>query len=87
MTGLMKAGINPSSLTNLLLTHQHADHNADFTAFFIGGWDGQLGRRELNMAGPNMSDLYNAVIGFYGTDLDYRINVVGSPGDGIYTNA
>ncbi len=86
MTGLMKVGINPTDITHLLFTHQHADHNADFVAFFIGGWDGQKGRRELSIAGPGTQALYDSVLGFYGEDLSYRINVVGSPSDGIYTN-
>jgi ribonuclease BN (tRNA processing enzyme) len=39
MTGLMKVGLQPGEITNMLFTHQHVDHNADFTTFFIGGWE------------------------------------------------
>jgi ribonuclease BN (tRNA processing enzyme) len=86
MHGLMEAGIRPEKITNMFFTHQHVDHNADFWGFFIIGWNGPMGRRSLNLAGPDVRELYDTTLEFFKTDLDYRINDVGSSTDGLKTN-
>lgn len=42
---LVQAGVSPSEVDTLLLTHLHFDHTADIPAFTIGGW-------MLNRPGP-----------------------------------
>ncbi|MGX9416782.1 MBL fold metallo-hydrolase [Vibrio sp. RC27] len=84
--GLLKAGIVPSKVKNLLFTHHHADHNSDFSTFFIGGWNGPMGRRELNIVGPRQTQqLYDMTMTFYKEDLDYRMHY-GFPAEGLAKN-
>ncbi|TCS35868.1 MBL fold metallo-hydrolase [Reinekea marinisedimentorum] len=84
--GLLKAGIEPSKVKNLLFTHHHADHNSDFFTFVIGGWNGPGGRRELNIAGPRQTQqLYDMMMTFYKEDLDYRMHY-GFPAEGLAKN-
>ena len=84
--GILKAGIPPSKVKNLLFTHHHADHNSDFFTFAIGGWNGPGGRRELNIAGPRQTkQLYNMMMEFYKEDLDYRMHY-GFPAEGMSKN-
>jgi ribonuclease BN (tRNA processing enzyme) len=83
--GLMKAGIEPRLIKNLLFTHLHYDHNADYWAFSIGGWT--EGRSELNLVGPvGVKDLHKLTLDFFKKDLDYRINVVKNNPIGIRDN-
>jgi len=86
VTGLMKAGVHPGQINNMFFTHQHADHNADYWTFLIGGWDSDYNRSQLTLAGPSVEKLHNITLDFYKQDLDYRINGVGSSPDGIRTN-
>lgn len=84
MSNLMEVGIQPKTVTNMLFTHQHADHNADFWTFFVGGWD-NMGRKSLNLVGPSVKDLYDLTIGWFKTDIDYRVNVNKASTDGLIT--
>jgi ribonuclease BN (tRNA processing enzyme) len=84
--GLLKSGILPSKVKNLLFTHHHADHNSDFSTFVIGGWNGPGGRRELNLVGPRQTQqLYDMTMAFYKEDLDYRMHY-GFPAEGLVKN-
>lgn len=84
---LLKLNVQPEKITNLLFTHHHADHNADYISFAIGGWGMPQGRRELNLVGPVGTEaLHQMVLAFYGTDLEYRTQVVGFPENGMLTN-
>jgi ribonuclease BN (tRNA processing enzyme) len=87
VSSLLTLDVQPEKITNLLFTHHHADHNADYISFAIGGWGMPQGRRELNLVGPTGTEaLHQMVLAFYGTDLEYRTQVVGFPGDGMLTN-
>ena len=84
--GLLRAGIHPSQIKNLLFTHHHADHNSDYFTFAIGGWNGPNGRRELNLVGPAQTrQLHRIMLDFYWGDLEYRMRH-GFPGEGMVRN-
>ena len=84
--GLVKAGIYPGKITNMLFTHHHADHNSDYFTFAIGGWGGPMGRRKLNLVGPDQTrQLHEMLLKFYEKDLDYRM-IYGFPKDGLRKN-
>lgn len=84
--GLLKAGIEPAKVKNLLFTHHHADHNSDFFTFVIGGWNGPAGRRALNIVGPRQTQqMYDMMMAFYKEDLDYRMHY-GFPAEGLAKN-
>ena len=53
---LLKFNIKPEKIENMLFTHHHVDHNADYVSFAIGGWGMPEGRRKLNLVGPIGSD-------------------------------
>ncbi|WKA55375.1 YkuS family protein [Planococcus shixiaomingii] len=82
---LMELGLPAKKITNMLFTHQHVDHNGDFWTFFIDGWQGSTGRRELNLAGPQVQDLYDTTVNFFKKDLEYRASL-GTAKDGALTN-
>lgn len=87
MAGLLKAGVEPGRIRNMLFTHHHADHNADYWGFAIGGWGYPDGRRELFLAGPvGTRALHQVTLDFYQKDLDYRTQIVGFPEEGIRKN-
>jgi ribonuclease BN (tRNA processing enzyme) len=84
--GLLAAGVQPGKVTNLLITHHHADHNSDYFGYAIGGWSGPEGRRVSNVIGPeDTQELHNMTLRFYKKDIDYRMNY-GWSGDGLVTN-
>lgn len=83
---LANAGLPITSIDNILFTHQHNDHNADFWTYFVGGWGDPKGRRQLDLIGPGVQNLYDMTVDFYRTDLEYRSNGVGFSSDGVLTN-
>jgi ribonuclease BN (tRNA processing enzyme) len=84
--GLLAAGVQPGKVTNLLITHHHADHNSDYFAYAIGGWSGPEGRRVSHVVGPeDTQELHDMMLKFYKKDIDYRMNY-GWTGDGLVTN-
>jgi len=86
VAGLLKAGIEPGKIKNMLFTHHHADHNADYWSFAIGGWGYPGGRRELNLIGPEGTKaLHQITLDFFSKDLDYRTKTVGFPEEGMRT--
>ncbi|HCX65846.1 MAG TPA: hypothetical protein DHN33_11635 [Eubacteriaceae bacterium] len=85
MATLINNGVKISEIEQMLFTHQHNDHNADFWTFFIGGWGDPNGRRYLNLIGPGTQDLYDMTTEFYKTDIEYRQNV-GFPPEGTLEN-
>ena len=84
ITSLLKLNIEPGKINNMLFTHHHYDHNADYWAFVIGGWGYPGGRRQLNLVGPpGTKTLHQMTLDFYKTDLDYRMTVIGISGAGL----
>ncbi|QHJ72170.1 YkuS family protein [Planococcus halotolerans] len=82
---LFELGLPANKINNMLFTHQHVDHNGDFWTFFIDGWQGSGGRRLLNLAGPQVQELYDATVNFFKKDLEYRAGL-GTSKDGALTN-
>ncbi len=83
---IVELGINIEKITNMAFTHQHADHNADFWSFAIGGWGTPTGRREMTLIGPGVAKLYDSTIDFFKEDLAYRSEIVGFPPEGMTKN-
>jgi ribonuclease BN (tRNA processing enzyme) len=68
---LLKAGINPREIKNVLFTHLHTDHTLDYGYFLIVGWHD--GRRELNLVGPpSTKKIHDLYIEMYEKDITYR---------------
>jgi ribonuclease BN (tRNA processing enzyme) len=87
IASMLKIGIEPGKIKNMLFTHHHTDHNADYWGFAIGGWGYPGGRRELNLVGPiGTKKLHKITLNFYKRDLDYRTKTVGFPEEGIRKN-
>lgn len=71
---LMDNDIDPASITELLFTHHHVDHNAAFPHFAIAGWT--AGRESLTVYGPEgTADLVDALYAVYDDDIAYREEV------------
>lgn len=78
---LMRNGINPGAVDQLLFTHHHVDHNAAFYHLAIAGW--AAGRESLTVYGPAGTDtLIDSLYEVYEEDLAYRAEV-GYPLDAI----
>lgn len=87
VSNMMKFGFEVGKITNLLFTHHHTDHNADFWGFAIGGWGYPGGRRVFNIVGPTgTQELYDLMIHYNKKDLAYRTTIVGFPPEGILKN-
>lgn len=79
---LMENGIDPGDVEDLLFTHHHVDHNADFFNFVISGWS-VGGRHSLTLYGPPGTErLVEAMYDIYREDIEYR-KKVGYPDEGI----
>ena len=71
---LLRNGIDPGSISELLFTHHHVDHNAAFPHFAISSWT--AGRESLRVYGPDgTDDLIDALYTVYDEDLAYRAEV------------
>lgn len=71
---LIRNGIDPGSISNLLFTHHHIDHNASFYHLAIVGWT--AGRESLTVYGPPGTDtLIDSLYDIYDEDLAYRAQV------------
>ncbi|RLM90334.1 MBL fold metallo-hydrolase [Halobellus sp. Atlit-38R] len=71
---LLRNGIDPGSISELLFTHHHVDHNAAFPHFAISSWT--AGRESLRVYGPDgTDDLIEALYNVYEEDLAYRQQV------------
>lgn len=78
---LMKAGIDPVSVTNLWFTHLHSDHTMGYSQFLLGGWE--LGRRELTVVGPKgTKKFHEQLLAMYEEDIEYRLSL-GRPEAGL----
>ncbi|WP_042353080.1 MBL fold metallo-hydrolase [Bacillus massiliigorillae] len=78
---LMKAGICPSKINYLFMTHLHSDHLFGYGNFLLGGWG--LGRRELTVVGPKgMKHFHDTLLDLFKDDIAYRMSL-GRPGNGV----
>ena len=71
---LIRNGIDPGAISDLLVTHHHIDHNAAFHHLAIVGWT--AGRESLTVYGPPGTDtLIHSLYDIYEEDLAYRAQV------------
>jgi len=71
-TNLNKLGVKARSLSALLFTHHHLDHNEEFVPIFIGAL---LGRNDFVIVGPpNTKKLTEVNLDLYGEDIEYRLS-------------
>ena len=74
---LLQAGVRPTQINTLLLTHLHYDHCADYGYLVLNRWDeGDDSLPDLTVYGPThtrrMTDLLFASDGVYGPDIANR---------------
>lgn len=78
---LIRNGIDPGDVEELLFTHHHVDHNAAFYHLAIVGWT--AGRESLTIYGPPGTEvLVESLYEVYEEDLAYR-SQAGYPEAGI----
>lgn len=70
---LLENGLPVKKITNMLFTHQHFDHNADFWDVFMGGSVVANPRPTFTMIGPDVTELFTATTEYYKADIDQRI--------------
>jgi ribonuclease BN (tRNA processing enzyme) len=71
-TNLNKLGVQPRTLSALLFTHHHLDHNEEFVPIFISSL---MGRNDFMIFGPpNTRKLTEANLDLYEEDISYRLN-------------
>lgn len=76
---MVRAGLNPAELTDLLITHLHIDHSADLGALPLTAWI--AGRSSgIRVAGPPpVSRNFEDLIRGYSEDLVHRTASTGRP--------
>ncbi|MGJ8580921.1 MAG: MBL fold metallo-hydrolase, partial [Psychromonas sp.] len=68
---LHKIGVPTSSLSSLLLTHHHLDHNEEFVPLLIGLL---MSDHDVNIIGPeNTAHFTDANLNLYKEDIEYRL--------------
>jgi ribonuclease BN (tRNA processing enzyme) len=80
---LLEAGVSPTEITDLFLTHLHYDHCVDYAYLALSRWDQGVGRiPDLNVVGPRplrrMTERLLGPDGAFGPDLDARTHHPGS---------
>jgi ribonuclease BN (tRNA processing enzyme) len=71
-TNLNKLGVQPRTLSALLFTHHHLDHNEEFVPIFISSL---MGRNDFMIVGPpNTRKLTETNLDLYEEDISYRLN-------------
>lgn len=74
---LLRAGLNPASVTHLFFTHHHYDHNADYAHLALASW--RVGRpHPLRVFGPTGTVRFSAMVldGAYAEDRRSRQAIV-----------
>ena len=82
---MLKAGIDPTKVVNVLFTHLHADHSADYPFFLIIGQHD--GRKQVNLVGPPKVKHFHEIVvnELYGEYVRY-FESLGLNMDGLTTN-
>ncbi|GHB58870.1 hypothetical protein GCM10008107_04950 [Psychrosphaera saromensis] len=71
-TNLNKLGVQPRTLSALLFTHHHLDHNEEFVPILISSL---MGRNDFIIVGPpNTKKLTQTSLELYEEDISYRLN-------------
>ncbi len=75
---LVKAGLSPTQIDYLFLTHNHFDHNVDLPCFLLTRWDQYTGKEnELKVFGPPPTEeIVEGLIGERGVfSIDWKARV------------
>ncbi len=83
---LFMHGLHVKDVKNMLFTHQHMDHNADWVNFFVTGWGLPVGRRTLDLVGPEVKNLHKATLDLYAMDIADRAEKAGFTYNGVRDN-
>ncbi len=81
---LVQNGVSPTEINNVVFTHHHFDHDADFPTFILTRWDQMVPRdRELHVWGPTLTEEFtNGIIdedyGLFRHDWKARVGHLGS---------
>ena len=76
---LLRAGIAPSSLTDIVITHHHSDHNVSLGAVLMAAWAHGLDRT-LTVLGPApLARIVAAHLEANAYDIDIRVTDEGRP--------
>jgi ribonuclease BN (tRNA processing enzyme) len=86
---LVRAGLWPTKIDTLFLTHHHFDHNVDLPCFLLVRWDQAAGQaNDLRIIGPAPTSAFVQRLigpdGAFAWDLTARINA--TPSQHVYTN-
>jgi ribonuclease Z len=90
---LIKAGIMPQRISDVLFTHHHSDHNSGFFDVFISSWrthvipdqvfEGRSG--PMNVYGPTSTkEIIGKMRDSFGFDVNLRVNYNLSAGEGAH---
>lgn len=74
---ILRAGLDPRSVTHLFFTHHHYDHNADYAHFALASW--RMGRpHPLRVFGPAGTARLSSLLldEVYGEDRRWRQTIV-----------
>jgi ribonuclease BN (tRNA processing enzyme) len=86
---LVKAGLFPTQIDYLFLTHHHFDHNADLPCFLLCRWDQSTGRENvLQVFGPPPTQaIVDKLIGPHGAfSLDWKARVGAPVSQSVHAN-
>ncbi len=83
---LFMHGLHVKDVKNMLYTHMHMDHNADWVNFFVTGWGLPVGRRTLDLVGPEVKNLHKATLDLYAMDIADRAEKAGFTYNGVRDN-
>jgi len=86
---LVKAGLFPTQIDYLFLTHHHFDHNADYPCFLLCRWDQSTGKENrLQVFGPPPTrEITDKLIGPAGAfSLDWRARVGAPVSQSVHAN-
>jgi ribonuclease BN (tRNA processing enzyme) len=74
---MTELGIRPNDIAQLLITHHHSDHNADYAAIVNMAWIAGL-RAPMQVTGPHpMQAVHTAALALQREDIDIRIKATG----------
>jgi ribonuclease Z len=86
---LVKAGLFPTQIDHLFITHHHFDHNADYACFLLCRWDQDNGTaNRLHVYGPPpTTEITDKLVGPDGAfSLDWKARVGAPVSQSVHAN-
>ena len=86
---LVKAGLYPTQIDHLFITHHHFDHNADYACFLLCRWDQDNGTvNRLHVYGPPpTTEITDKLVGPDGAfSLDWKARVGAPVSQSVHAN-